>query len=131
MDRSCYDENGRVQYERLANTDLFDDGIRRILWAANERRLALMCSEKEPLNCHRALLIAKVLEERSVDVQHILADGSIEKHPTMNRLMDGFKLPRNGDLFRSRSEVIAEALNRRTKKLAFIDEKMSTTNWSH
>ena len=59
-DRSCYDADGRVLYERLADTDLFDDGIRRIVRAADERRAVLMCSEKEPLDCHRALLIARV-----------------------------------------------------------------------
>ena len=97
-DRSCYDDKGRVMYDRLANTDFFDEGIRRVVRAADERRVAVMCSEKEPLDCHRTLLIAKVLEERGIAVEHILADGSAEKHyATMNRLMDIFKLPHNGD----------------------------------
>ncbi|MCY4529586.1 MAG: DUF488 domain-containing protein [Chloroflexi bacterium] len=123
VDRSCYDEQGRVRYDRLANSDLFEDGIRRVVRAADERRVAVMCSEKEPLDCHRALLIAKVLEERGVTVEHILADGSVEGHDvTMNRLMDIFKLPHNGDLFRSRNEVIADALARRAKKVAYIAE---------
>ena len=122
-DRSCYDEDGRVSYARLAETDLFDDGIGRVVRAADERRVALMCSEKEPLDCHRTLLLAGALEERGVAVEHILADGSAEKHgDTLNRLIDTFKLPRNGDMFRSRDEVIAEALDRRARKVAFVAE---------
>ncbi len=122
-DRSCYDEDGRVNYGRLAETDLFDDGMGRVVRAADERRVALMCSEKEPLDCHRTLLIAGALEERGVAVEHILADGSAEKHDeTLNRLVDSFKLPRNGDLFRSRDEVIVEALARRARKVAFVAE---------
>ncbi len=123
-DRSCYDAGGRVRYDRLANTDLFDDGIRRVMRGADERRIALMCTEKEPLDCHRALLVARTLTERGVAVTHILADGGLEDHDdTMNRLMDALKLPRDGDLFRSRDEVIADALARQSKRIAFVGDK--------
>ena len=129
-DRSCYDEDGRVNYARLAETDLFDDGIGRVVRAADERRVAVMCSEKEPLDCHRALLLAGQLEERGVAVEHILADGSAEKHgDTLNRLIDTFKLPRNGDMFRTRDEVIAEALDRRARRVAFVAEDSPGGGW--
>ena len=119
-DRSCYDVDGRVSYDRLANTDLFDDGIRRIVWAADQRRVAVMCSEKEPLDCHRTLLIAKVLQERGIDVEHILADGRLENQSAaMDRLMDIFKLPHYGDLFRTRDDVIADALTLQEGKVAY------------
>jgi uncharacterized protein (DUF488 family) len=128
-DRSCYDADGRIRYDRLANTDLFDDGIRRIMRGADERRVALMCTEKDPLDCHRALLVARTLVERGVAVEHILADGSLESHDAaMNRLMDGFKLPRDGDLFRSRHEVISDALNRQARRVAHIGEKPPVTD---
>ena len=123
-DRSCYDADGRVLYDRLAETDLFDDGIRRLIRGADERRIALMCSEKEPLDCHRTLLIARALAERGVEVQHILADGSLESHEAaMDRLMDTFRLPHHGDLFRSRSEVIADAVGRQARKVAYVAEQ--------
>ena len=48
--------------------------------------------------------------ELGLDIEHILADGSLEVHAAaMDRLMDKLKLPRDGDLFRSRDEVIADA----------------------
>ena len=123
-DRSCYDAEGRVLYDRLADTDLFDDGIRRVMHTADERLVVLMCSEKEPLDCHRALLVARTLVERGVAVEHILADGNLENHDdAMDRLMDVFKLPRNGDLFRSREEVIADAVSRQEKRVAYVGEK--------
>lgn len=123
-DHSCYDANGRVLYNRVADTDPFDDGIRRIIRSADERRLALMCTEKEPLECHRTLLIARTLTERGVAVAHILADGSLENHDTtMDRLMDMLKLPHNGDMFRSRADVIADALANQAQKVAYVGEK--------
>ncbi len=78
-DRSCY-ENGRVQYARLAHTDLFSHGIERVIRGAGEYRVVLMCAEKEPLECHRTLLVARVLVEHGVVVKHILANGSLESH---------------------------------------------------
>ena len=116
-DPSCYYPDGRVNYDRIAETDSFDVALRRLVHNADERRIAVMCSEKEPLTCHRTLLIAQALTERGVDVHHILADGSLEIHQaTMERLMDLFKLPHNGDLFRSRDEVIADALVRQSQE---------------
>ena len=124
-DRSCYDANGRVRYDLLADTDPFDNGIRQIMRRADDCRLALMCTEKEPLECHRTLLVAKALVERGVAVEHIRASGRVESHDSaMERLMDIFKLPHNGDMFRSRSDVVAEALERQARKVAYIGEPM-------
>ena len=124
VDRSCYDSEGRVIYDRLADTELFDDGIGRLVREADERRMALMCTENEPLVCHRSVLIAKALDERGVTVEHILADGSLEKHNiTMGRLLDSFHLPPQGDLFRSRDEVLADAIERQAKKIAYVDKR--------
>ena len=122
--RSYYDAGGRVQYERLAGTDLFDDGIRRLVRCADERKIALMCTEKEPLECHRTLLVGRALVERGVVVEHIHADGSLENHDAaMDRLMDKLKLPQNGDLFRSRRDVIEDALTRQARKVAYVGEQ--------
>jgi hypothetical protein len=57
-DPSCH-ENGRVQYERVAPTALFAEGMRRLEDGANRYRVALMCAEKDPLACHRTLLVAR------------------------------------------------------------------------
>ena len=125
-DRSSYDEDGRVRYDLVAETDSFDAGIRRVERAADERRVALMCAEKEPLDCHRTLLVARALDERGVSVSHILADGAAESHSdAMDRLLDAMKLPRGGDMFRSREDTIGEALDRRARKAAYVAETPS------
>ena len=122
-DPSCYDAEGRVQYDRVAETGLFDDGIRRIIRAADERRVALLCTEKEPLECHRALLVSRALAERGIAISHILADGRLEPHDdAMLRLVNVHKLPPNGDMFRTRADVITEALARQAQKFAYVTE---------
>ena len=125
-DRSCYDSDGRVRYDLLADTDSFDDGVRRIMRRADDCRLALMCTEKEPLECHRTLLVARALVERGIAVEHILASGRIESNDAaMEWLMDLFKLPHNGDMFRSKTDVVTEALERQAQKVAYVGEPMS------
>lgn len=123
-DPSCY-ENGRVQYGRLARTELFKQGVERVLKGAGEHRIALMCAEKEPLECHRTLLVARALDEQGVEVVHILGDGRLESHRSaMERLLDVTGLPHE-DLFRSREALLAEALARQEEKVAYVDEKLA------
>lgn len=123
-DRSMY-ENGRVQYARLARTELFRQGIERVRRGASEHRIALMCAEKEPLECHRTLLVARALDEQGVEVLHILGDGRLELHrAAMERLLDVTGLPR-AELFRSRTELIEEALQRQENRIAYTEEKFA------
>ncbi len=117
-DRAYYDADGRIMYHALAETDAFKHGIERTLASAAADRIALTCSEKEPLDCHRTLLISQVLVKRGVALAHIRADGHLESHDdAMNRLLDSFELPYNGDLFRSREAVIDDAVARRAQRV--------------
>jgi uncharacterized protein (DUF488 family) len=123
-DRSCY-ERGRVQYGRLAQTPLFQSGLDRIVEGAARFRIALMCAEKEPLECHRTLLVASALAARGVPVMHIHADGRLETHEAaMERLLDVTGVPKE-DLFRSREELLAEALARQEQHVAYVDEQQA------
>lgn len=123
-DRSCY-ERGRVRYPLLARTDLFRQGIERVVSGSKDFRIALMCAEKEPLECHRTLLVSRALDEMGVPIQHILADGRLEAHrDAMMRLLDMVGLPRE-DLFRSTEELLAEALERQEEKVAYVDETLA------
>ena len=114
-DRSCY-EDGRIRYDRLARTDRFREGLERVVRGAAEHRIALMCAEKEPLDCHRTLLVARALDERGMKVAHILFDGRLEPHAeAMDRLLAGFSPKPNSDLFRD--ELIAEAIARHAERV--------------
>jgi uncharacterized protein (DUF488 family) len=75
----CY-ENGIALYERIVKLPAFQEGLLRLRRAAEKRRLAILCAEKEPLACHRAILIARCLKDSGMHVMHILADGTLEDH---------------------------------------------------
>jgi uncharacterized protein (DUF488 family) len=122
-DPNCY-INGRVQYRKLAETELFKEGLQRVVAGSRSSRIALLCAEREPLSCHRGLLIARELEMLDVPVSHILADGRIETHDqTIVRLLDLWKMY-GDDLFRTREETLEDAYKRREQRVAYLDEDM-------
>ncbi len=119
-DRSCY-VNGKVQYDRLAQTTHFQRGLDRVERGSREQRIALMCAEKDPLTCHRTILVCRHLVDRGIDVQHILDSGAVEPHSSaVSRLLMEERLPQH-DLFRSRSELEHEAYARRGERIAYVD----------
>ncbi len=118
-DQSCY-EGGRVQYARLAQADTFQEGILRLVSECEQHQVALMCSEKEPLDCHRSLLLGKDLIARGVAVEHIHADGSIETHcAAMERLLKVVGFPYQ-DLFHTTDELIADAMMVQESRVAYV-----------
>jgi uncharacterized protein (DUF488 family) len=120
-DRSCYD-GGRVRYDRLAKTAAFRTGLERVRKGAASHRVALMCAEKDPIMCHRTILVARALASAGVPVIHILGDGQVETHATaIKRLMSALKVPAS-DLFRSGEELAAEAYARQEERIAYEEE---------
>ena len=119
-DPACY-EGGRVRYEIVARTSGFREGIARVVDEAATGRIALMCAEKEPLDCHRTLLVARALDDEGMAVAHILATGDLDLHAkAMDRLMARFDLDPAGDLFRSREEAVAQAIACQAGRIAFV-----------
>jgi len=73
---SHYDSAGFVLYDQVAKSALFQTGLRRLLEGASNFKIGVMCSEGVPDNCHRHLLIARVLDQQGISVEHVLPDGS-------------------------------------------------------
>ena len=78
--------------------------------------------EKDPLDCHRALLVARRLSQTGVSISHIHADGTLESHQAMeSRVLAACKLP-EGDLLTSREEFIDDAYRIRGERVAYRDK---------
>lgn len=123
-DPSCY-ERGRVRYDRLAQTDLFQAGMDRLVQGIERESVAIMCTEKDPLDCHRTLLVARALVRRDFAVDHILADGSVESYEdSMLRLLErtGQTQP---DFFTTIDERIDTALRQQEERIAYVDKELA------
>lgn len=78
-DTSCYDEEGKVNYEVVKNKDFFLNGIQRLKTAYNKDiNVVIMCSESKPCECHRSKLIGKVLATENIFLKHIDEKGKIK-----------------------------------------------------
>ena len=96
-DLSCY-INGKAVYIKIANSNAFKSGIERIFIGLDKYRIALMCSEKDPISCHRTILICKYLRKLDVKINHIIDAKTIESQEKLeDRLLDlhGFDLENN------------------------------------
>lgn len=77
-----YNSEGYVLYGRLADSPIFLEGISRLEEGLRKNlQIALMCSEEDPEECHRRLLVARVLIRRNIGVRHIRGNGSLEIEP--------------------------------------------------
>ncbi len=120
-----YYQNGRVQYRRLSKSPFFREGLMRVLRGAQSFKLSLLCAEKEPLACHRTLLVARELVDLGASVSHIHADGTLEQHSAaMNRLVRILGMD-DKDLYRSREEMIADACAVQEQRVAYVDEDLN------
>lgn len=130
-EREVY-ENGQAVYERIAKTPSFKSGLERVLSGAKKFRIALMCAEKDPLTCHRTILVCRNLKRAAdillaesaakLEIQHIHSDGHLEGHADAEkRLLVTLKFPTE-DFFRSQQEILDEAYALQGKKIAFTEE---------
>ena len=119
----CY-LSGKVQYDRLAKEPTFSEGLARVRQGMDRYTISLMCAEKDPVECHRALLVARKLFESGMAVSHILSDGSLEPHAVMeSRLLKLCKLP-EGDMLKAREEYLRDAYLIQGNRVAYQDESM-------
>ena len=121
-DLSCY-QNNRVSYGCLGRTAAFQSGLDRIESGLHKGFcIALMCAEKEPLECHRTILVSRHLAKRGIPVHHIHADGSLESHAAaLERLRTLVHVP-EADLFHSAEELNDEAYRRQEERIAYEPE---------
>ena len=82
-DRSCYDAKGRPDYRAIRSMAFFQQGLDELLSLARDSRVAIMCAEEDPSQCHRRLLVGPALEQREATLLHIRADGSTQSSDTL------------------------------------------------
>jgi uncharacterized protein (DUF488 family) len=90
----CYDLTGKTLQDTLENVSKFSQGIDQILEDVQREKIALMCAERDPLTCHRTILVCQYLRHPNLKIQHIWPDGSLESHAHLQeRLVQVYGLP--------------------------------------
>ena len=84
----CY-VKGKAVYEKIAATEIFQEGIQKLLKGLEKQKVALMCAEQDPLTCHRAILVCQHLRDSNLPINHILKNGILESHYELeNRMLN-------------------------------------------
>lgn len=82
------DPKGQVDFELAVKTELFQQGAARLMKGLEKGyQIALMCSEADPLECHRFSMISRYFYDQGLDVQHILKDGTLASHASLEKEM--------------------------------------------
>lgn len=118
---SCY-QAGKVDFHAVGKAEFFQDGLARVRAGAANFNLALMCAEKDPIQCHRTILVCRNLRAPNVTIKHIMEDGELEDNrDTETRLLRLFKIAPT--FFQTPEEDIEIAYDRQADRIAFRDEE--------
>ena len=114
----CY-VDGKARYELIARAPRFQDGLCRLREEMRRYRVALMCAEKDPVTCHRAILVCRHLRPLGMRISHILDDGQIESQAEMEERLLKLTGVEGEDLFSGKSEAIERAYDIQGERIAY------------
>ncbi len=117
-DQSLY-RDGVADYEAMARSADFQGGLQRLMADIGTHRVCLMCAEREPLDCHRCLLVARALSKRGLAVGHILHDGAVEAHAATEQRLIHWAATEDDLFVTGQTQRLAAAYQRRARAVAF------------
>jgi len=110
---------GRVDYGRLAAGAAFGEGLRRLRALMQAGRCTIMCAERDPVACHRMILVSRAVRSPQIEVHHIRGDGEPEPNAeTEARLLKMLRMP-HADLFAAPSDL-ESAYDRQAQRIAYV-----------
>jgi uncharacterized protein (DUF488 family) len=132
-DPSCYVDR-KALYQKIAQSTFFKKGLERIrLGMQKDYVLALMCAERDPMACHRSILICRKMRDWLIDIRHIIDHDTTETQADLEkRLIEQLKLP--PDLFKNTDSktLVERAYEIQADRIAYVekgewgqDEKMA------
>jgi uncharacterized protein (DUF488 family) len=121
----CY-TNGKADYKNISSMSFFKRGLERVRIGVEKNFMpALMCSEKDPISCHRAILICKHLQSENLLIKHVIDKQTVEEHKDLEqRLIDNLKI--HPDFFDNNpSTMIERAYEIQAKRIAYTQDLQS------
>ncbi|MEW4526968.1 DUF488 domain-containing protein [Maioricimonas sp. JC845] len=120
----CY-VDGRAEYDLIRRTPAFQAGLQRVRKGMHRYDIALMCAERDPLTCHRSILIARSLCGE-FDVRHIVDSGVVESQGEVERRLLRIWGLEGRSLFGDDAELLDEAYQRQAREIAYVRPEAGT-----
>ena len=91
-DQKYYCKEGYLDFEVFSKSEPFLQGLKKLCNSMEQNyTFALMCAEKDPICCHRTILVARAFFERGYNVVHLLINGSTITQEEINaRLIEKY-----------------------------------------
>jgi uncharacterized protein (DUF488 family) len=87
-DSSLLDKENKVDFEKVRKTTDFKSGVNRLHKGIEKGyKIALMCSESEPFDCHRFSMVSVYLQENGFEVKHILKDKTLLSQEDLEKIL--------------------------------------------
>ncbi|ENZ02486.1 hypothetical protein HMPREF1092_01721 [Clostridium thermobutyricum] len=124
--KKLYTVDGYLDFEKTRKDKDFLKGIERIKQGCNKGfNITLMCTERDPIDCHRTILVSKGLKDNGFNIKHILPNAEIQSQKKIeerllnkyypNRLQLSFDINKN----LTEEEMIEEAYRIRNKEIGY------------
>ena len=132
-DKNLFSPKGYLDFDVIKHTKVFKDGIKRLNVGIDKGyTISLMCAEKDPLNCHRSIMIAPELTKNNFLVNHILPDGNIETQDSLEKRLLNLYFPTHEqqDLFsiseeKNKNDLLEKAYRLRNADIGY---RLNTIN---
>ena len=129
-DRELYSKEGYLDFEKVWATEQFKKGLNNIIKGLKQNNnICLMCTEKDPIDCHRAIMISRAFNLKGIEVNHILQSGEIQTQKELDERLLDLYFPDRGQLSLfsednlTDEQMLVEAYRMRNKKIGYEMEK--------
>lgn len=114
-----YYRDGIADYVRMATDETFVLGLNRVEEGSKSYNIAMMCSERSPLECHRCLLVGRALKERGCTVCNILFNQEIISQDDVEKQLLVLAKKSTQDMFIDSETQISDAYETQSRRFAY------------
>lgn len=131
-DKSLYTSDNYLDFEKMRSSELFKKGLDNVMKGLAEgNNIVLMCTEKDPMDCHRAIMVSRGFTLKGIEVNHILPDGKLQSQKELDeRLLNLYYSDRNQISFLSNiseipeEDLLVEAYKKRNAEIGYHNEQL-------
>ncbi|MDD3436717.1 MAG: DUF488 domain-containing protein [Candidatus Gastranaerophilales bacterium] len=120
-----FSKSGFIDFEKFTQSEQFKNGLAKIEDGLKQDiNFVLMCAEKDPINCHRSIMIAHAMQKNGIQVLHIMYDGQLQPQNEIDKkLLELYFPDRNQlNLFTQsldEQELIEQAYKKQNEKIGY------------
>lgn len=121
-----YSEEGCLDFALFAQSEQFLSGVEKIKNSVSKGyNIVLLCAEKEPIQCHRTILVARVFSDLGYKIIHLMPDNQTKTQKQIEQELLNKYFPNRGQMtlfstsVMSDEKCLVEAYKIQNKKIGY------------